>query len=141
MKPNSMESFFTRSSANTGIDLPLYTPDGLKSEHSLHIIGVDSDIFRQTELTEKRRAVSDTRSAGKDPVELDKLVEESKLRLLASLIVSWTFEQECSLENKLNFLREAPQIAQAINTHSADRTLFFVNASTNSADSQKPTSD
>ncbi len=136
---NSMSSFFTRGNANLGIDLPLYLPDGTKSEHSIHILGTDSDLFRQKEMDEKRRAVTDSR--GKEPVEMEQLRKEAQLRLLSCLITSWTFEEECTEENKINFLREAPQVAEAINTHAADRALFFVNASKNSPDSPKPSSD
>lgn len=139
----SMESFYTRSSANAGIELPLYTPDGKKSEHHLRIVGIDSDLFREKELEEKRRALNEIRAMKdpKDEKEKDRLEQESTRRLLASMIISWSFPEECTEENKVAFLREAPQIAAQINRHSADRTLFFVNASTNSPDSQKPTSN
>lgn len=137
-KSTSLSDFFTRSNANQGIELPLYLPDGSKSEHWLRIVGVDSDLFRHQELIEKRGVLA---YRGKPQAEVDAAAAESRLRLLAAIITEWSFPEECSQENKVNLLREAPQIAEAINTHSADRTLFFANASKNSADSQKPTSD
>ena len=45
----SMDAFFTRGKANEGVQLPLYLPDGSKSEHWVRILGVDSDIFRAAE--------------------------------------------------------------------------------------------
>lgn len=137
-KSTSLSDFFTRNNANEGIELPLYLPTGEKTEHWLRIVGVDSDLFRHQELVETRGVI---KLRGKPQEEVDKAASESKLRLLAAIIVGWSFPEECSEENKINLLREAPQIAEAVNRHSADRTLFFANASKNSADSQKPTSD
>lgn len=137
-KSTSLSDFFTRNNANEGIELPLYLPTGEKSEHWLKIVGVDSDLFRHQELVEKRGVL---KLRGKPQAEVDKAAEESRLRLLAAIIIDWSFPEECTTENKINLLREAPQIAEAVNNYSADRTLFFANASKNSADSQKPTSD
>ena len=44
-----MSAFFTRDRANEGIELPLYLPNGRKSEHWLRVLGVDSDAFRLAE--------------------------------------------------------------------------------------------
>ena len=51
-----MEAFFTRERANEGVEVPLYTPDGTKSQHWIRIRGVDSDAFREAEANSKRDA-------------------------------------------------------------------------------------
>lgn len=123
---SSMEMFFTRGNANKGIKLPLYTPDGLKTEHWVRILGVDSDSYRAVEHEERRKALT---LRGKTEEEITQAMNESSDRILSSIIVEWSFEEECNTENKLKFLREAPQIAEQINKFSGDRRLFFVNAS------------
>lgn len=127
-KPASMEMFFTRGNANKGIKLPLYAPDGTKTDHWVRILGIDSDVYRSVEHEERRKALT---LRGKSPEEISQAMEESSDRILSALVVGWSFDEPCTEENKIRFLREAPQIAEQINKFSGDRRLFFVNASSN----------
>lgn len=136
--PVGMDSFFTRESANQGIKLPLYTPDGTKTDHWVRILGIDSDVYRSVEHEERRKALT---LRGKPSEEITQAMNESSDRILSSLVVEWSFDEPCTEENKLRFLREAPQIAEQINKFSGDRRLFFVNASSSLPTSPKPTSD
>ena len=91
-----MEAFFTRERANEGVEVPLYTPDGTKSQHWVRIRGVDSDAFREAEANSKREAF---RVASiEDTVERAKAIQDAKLNLIAALVISWSFEKECTLE-------------------------------------------
>lgn len=139
MKKTPMSSFFTREKANTGMEFPLWLPDGTKSEEFLRIRGMDSDEFREAEQESQRgMALAATL---KDPKELSRVYNECKLKMIASLVISWSFPQECNLENKMEFLREAPQIADSINKVGSDRKLFFANGSSASSDTLKESSD
>lgn len=128
-----MESFFTRQKANEGIELPLYLPDGTKSEHILRIRGVDSDAFKEAEAKGRRRLLE--AAAEKSEAKLLAANVANREGMLCSLIIGWSFDQPCTEENKLQLLREAPQIADAIDTCASRRSLFFKNGSLSSTPS------
>ena len=133
-----MEAFYTRERANEGIEIPLYLPDGTKTEHWLRIRGVDSDHFRLAEAESKRDAM---RVASiEDPVERAKAIQDAKLNLIAALVISWSFEEECTPENIKEFFRQAPQIADAVDQVASKRALFFAKRSSNSLSTPKPSS-
>lgn len=133
-----MEAFFTRERANEGVEIPLYTPDGTKSQHWLRIRGVDSDTFREAEANSKREAM---RVAMLDDTqERAKAIADAKLTLLAALVIGWSFEKECSVENIKEFFRQAPQIADAVDQVASKRALFFGKRSSSLPSSPKPSS-
>lgn len=129
----SMEAFFTRSAANEGIEVPLYLPDGTRSDHWLRIRGTDSDAFRQAEAEGRRKLLE--AAAEKDQQKLAAVAVANTELLLCSLIIGWSFEQECNEENKKKLLREAPQIGDAIDKMASRRMLFFKKGSPDSAPS------
>ena len=130
----TMESFFTRERANEGIELSLDLPDGTPTAHKIRIRGVDSDSFRVANAESKRRLVDLAMSKEKATLDLTDH-ENERFRLLASLVVSWTFETPCNPENVVRLLREAPQLAEQIDRLAAKRTLFFRNGSPSSTPS------
>lgn len=138
MADTSMEQFFTRERANEGIEIPLTLPDGTKSKHWIRILGVDSDLFRAAETAEVRAITA--ASMVKDQEKLDELNRTSKIRLLSTLVIGWSFDMECTQDNVQHFLTEAPQIADAINELSSKRSLFFVNGSSKPSSMQRPNS-
>lgn len=133
-----MEAFFTRAKANEGIEVPLYLPDGTKSEHWLRVRGVDSDHFRLAEAESKREAMRVAMM--EDTLERAKAIADAKLTLIAALVISWSFEKECSVENIKEFFRQAPQIADAVDQVASKRTLFFGKGSSSSLSTPKPSS-
>jgi hypothetical protein len=125
-----MEEFFTKDAANEGIKIPLHLPSGEKSEHTITIYGVDSDEFYCALQSEKRKLSLIEMEANllKGRERLDFINEkqrESESTVLANLIKDWTFEMECTIENKIHFVKNAPQIGEQINKISGDRKLFF----------------
>lgn len=126
----SMEKFFTREKANLGIQVPLYYPGTNEpSGEWVRVVGMESDRFRKAEHEAKRKAV-EIRSMD----EADRTEAQLNIRrgVVASLIVDWSFPQECTHENVVEFLREAPQIEEAVNTIAGKRHLFFVKGSSGS---------
>lgn len=134
-----MESFYTREKANSGVEVPLYRPDGTKSEHHFLIRGVDSDAFRAAEAEARRKGMEIAMIS--DSLEKAQAIQLAKLTLIAHLVISWTFDQECTIENVVNFFREAPQIADAVDQVASKRSLFFAQRSSSSGSSQEPSSD
>lgn len=126
-----MEAFFTRPRANEGIQLPLVTPDGRDSEHWVRVLGVDSDAFRRKDRDVRRRMLEATEL--KDAAERDALMQDLKLELVASLVVGWSFPEECTPEAVAEFMRQAPQVADAVDKIATRRSLFFASAPGSSA--------
>lgn len=134
-----MDAFFTRPAANEGIEFPLVRPDGTPTEHWLRLRGIDSDEYRLADLDSKRRAVKIAETL--DLRERDKQVDELTLRLIATLVMSWSLPQECTLTNVMNFLREAPQIASAVERVTGNRRLFFALGYDSSESTPEPTTN
>lgn len=136
-----MEEFFTRDNANNGIKLPLYTPSGEETEYSLTILGVDSDAYHKADIRERRKLVTlqadvDGMKDAEKEEYIDAAQKDSELEILAALIGDWNLKQECTHENKLKLLLNAPQIAEKINKVAGNRRLFFAEGQSNSSDSQ-----
>lgn len=97
--------------------------------------GTDSDAFRKAKF-EGARAIRDLpanvndweRAAARDDVVMNSLV---------SLIADWSFEEPCTPEAVREFLINAPQIADAVDSAAADRSRFFGIASEPSSDTPK----
>lgn len=123
----SMKDFYTREVSNEGIEMPLYLPGtNTKSQHWLRIIGTDSDTFRLKNIEMKRKGfkIMELPEEKRDQAELD-----AKRELVASLVVDWSFTEECNLKNVMDFFHNAPHIQEAVNTIAAQRSLFFAKPS------------
>lgn len=130
-----MQDFYVRESANEGKRLPLRTPDGKPTEHWLQIRSQWSDRFREVKA-DSERAIADI--AGKSPEEQKAGIAAAKLDLLSALVSAWSFEQPCTPEAVRDFLHNAPQIAQAINSFAGDDGRFFRTGSTSSMPGLEP---
>ncbi|QDP52365.1 MAG: hypothetical protein Unbinned4162contig1001_65 [Prokaryotic dsDNA virus sp.] len=130
-----MKEFFTRQKAEEGVSLPLQTPDGKDSEHKLTVRGVDSDVYRQAEFESKRKAAEIAQI--EDLKDRYAAMRDEQRRLVAVLIIDWTFEAECTMENKIEFLTNAPQIEDVVNRFAGTRQAFFSKRSSSSTSGQK----
>lgn len=125
-----MALFHTRSASNEGVELPLHTPNGEKTEHWLRVLGADSDAFRDAELTAKRKGMQ-IASIPEGP-ERSAATRALQVELLSAVVVAWSFPSPCTPENVRKFLTEAPQIADSIDTLISRRALFFAKRSIDS---------
>lgn len=130
----TMDQFFTRANAEKGLRVPLLLPDGTPTKEYVVIRGVDSDIFRTKETQTMRSTAealasleADAKEKKKevDPDTRTKVLDEIELELIAILVKDWSFPVECTFENVMDFLREAPQIRAAINAKAGARKDFF----------------
>lgn len=117
-----MEEFMTRSRANEGHKIPLYTAAGQLTAHWVRVRGVDSDAFRMAVTKQHRRTAE---IAQLPDEEREEAIEDAKREMVSSLVIAWSFDKECTLANVKAFLREAPQIAAEIDKFANRRTLFF----------------
>lgn len=127
---SEMEAFFTRPKANEGIKLPLWTPQGTKSEHWVRILGVDSDAFRAANAESQRDALRIAQI--EDKAEQALAIAESKRNLVAALVIDWSFDRPCTRESVSAFFLEAPQIMDSIDVAASRRALFFAHGSSSS---------
>lgn len=133
----SLEAFHTRARANEGIEVPLFLPDGTATDHRIRIRSTDSDAFRAAEAAGREHMI-DVMANKEQLAKFDH--EAERLKLVASLVISWTFDRPCTPENVIAFLREAPQIADSIDRVSANRRNFFKGSSPSSSATQEPSS-
>lgn len=139
MSMTDMESFFTRQVANEGVELPLFLPGTTTpSGHWIRVRGVDSDEFRLAQ-DKSRREVAEIVQLP-EPERSERRLAQQR-NLIASLVMDWSFSKPCTFENVVEFLKEAPQIEDAINQVAARRSLFFKNGSSNTSDSLDPSSN
>ena len=113
----SMSQFFTKENGNRLEELKLENLDGTPSDYHLLIRGSQSDAFKTAKMKASRLlAIAESSK--------DKLTEDGRAELLvhcetmcvASLIGGWNFDEAYTPELALDFLKNAPQLEQQINT-------------------------
>ena len=113
-----MKEFFTKDLHSKAKKLPLYLPDNTKSEHYLMVLGFDSKESRAAYAEAERMGFQSINDGN------DADVEYLKLYHVQSFIESWSFPDECTLDNKIKFLQEAPYIADAIKAYASSHENF-----------------
>ena len=132
----AFEEFYTREKANEGVKMPLYRPDGTKTDKWLLIRGSDSDEARSAYNAGMRKA-REIAAIKDDAERMDASIkgeETARLDYLTALVAGWSEEEPCEPEAVRKLLSEAPQIADAINLFAGNRALFFAKGSSSSAD-------
>lgn len=142
MQPDPKSAFYTRPASNAGIRLPLYDPlTGEETAHWLHVQGADSDAFQHGNLEAQRTIVREVGARPKiTDAERAEVSAEARLRLLATVISAWSFGDNPSLEERIAFLRDAPQVAEALDRAISNRRLFLHGNSSSSETSPAPSS-
>jgi len=126
-----MEKFFTREKASEGRKVFLADPaTGLLTKDWLIIRSVWCDEFQAA----KEAAVQETFAEAMESSAEEKqaLSDKRKLSLVASLVGGWSFDEECTKDNVMGFLREAKQLVNQIDVKAAQDKFFFGKASKDS---------
>lgn len=134
----SQSLFHTRARANEGRRLPLFAPDGTPTEHWLQVRHVWSDAFTEANDIAMAGVQDAVLAAGGDSAKIAAAKREAQFTLWAALVSAWSFESECTTENVVAFLRDAPQIGNALDRFAADSRRFFGNDSTSSTAGSSP---
>ena len=122
-----------------GVRLPLFKPDGGISDDYIMVRWAWDDKVRavmddmERDLTQKVMAASPTlemnakqkRAAEKKVKELS---AESVLETQCSLVLGWSFSENCTKANVRKLLKSRPDIANRIDVASAKTNLFFPNS-------------
>lgn len=135
---NDMDQFYTTERAETGVKLPLSSPEGRETDHYLVLRGIDSKNFRATEARLKSQSLNI--AAISDDRERASVHLKQRVALSASLVKAWSFDLDCTLENIERFLIQAPQILDEIDRFTGNRALFTLE-SMNSTDSPSNSTD
>ena len=119
-----MNMFRTRDKANAGMRINLPHPvTGEDTEHWVKVLSIDSDAYQKANTIAMRKATS-IQLMDSDSERAD-AINDNSLDIIASLVVEWSFDAECTFKNVRQFLVDAPQIRSIINTKAADRAAFL----------------
>jgi len=108
-----MKEFYTAKAHSKPKKLPLYLPDGSPTDEYLMILGAESKPVRDAKARMYREKLQN-----------DISLEDAKNLIISAMIESWSFDKECTEDNKINFLKEAPQIADKVDIFSANHANF-----------------
>ena len=133
-----MEEFYTRSIASEGVKVPLTLPNGEPSEHWIQMRGIDSDEYKKADAAVKRKLLEVSKIEDAD--KRFEAGQDLEREVIAAIIAGWSFSLECTTENKMKFLKEAPQIHDQLNQLSANRKYVFRKGSMNSSSGQAESS-
>ena len=118
-----MDEFYTRGTANEGIRIDLYLPNGDKSDHWIEMRGVYSDEYRRA-YRRLMAKISDA-AKGDDTESRSKRLYDYEIELLSYLVKGWSFDKKPTQKNIINFLMEAPQVADSLDFVANDNKVFL----------------
>lgn len=121
-KKNSFTSIVTLEKSNKGVELIIPETDG----ETITILGIDSDACR-IENDAILSELSDFGKGDKEPSkkEIAKRQDENQLRLLAKIVVGWSFDEECNDKNIKTLLVNAPHVRKFIDREAGNLTRFM----------------
>ena len=93
--------------------MPLYLPNGDKSDEFIMVLGKDAAQARSAKNDAIRARLTEDASQ-----------EDSRLIMIAGFIDSWSFKMDCTQESKIEMLSNAPYISDSIDYFAADNDNF-----------------
>lgn len=105
--------FYTRPESDKGIKFPLEAPDGSTTGEWLNVAGAESSRYEKAH----RETIKAT-LAGSDSTEQGDI-------LLSALVIDWSFEEKCTPEVVLEFLKNTPYIKAALDRFVVNRANFL----------------
>jgi len=121
-----MGAFNVVKKSTEGVEMPLTLPDGTATEEHLVVRGADSTKFQGAKAKANRELLTALKKSKDDPEKRQALQDSSTRKILASLVVGWSFDEECNEVNVLKFFADAPQVQEQVGAFAGERTNFFV---------------
>jgi len=125
---SSIKGFYTKPHHNNAIRIDIVAPDGSGNTQWIEILGVESDVFRHAKR-DSELALYASLSGVTDSDKRLEIINQAKLegqpRLLARLVTAWSFDEECTFDNVVDLLSNAPFIADAIDIKSSNIQAFI----------------
>ena len=125
---SSIKGFYTKPHHNTAIRIEIVAPDGSGKIEWLEILGVESDIFRQSKRDSEIALYASLSGVTEPEKRLDiinKAKQDDQAKLLARLVTAWSFDEECTFDNVVDLLTNAPFIADSIDMKSSNIKAFI----------------
>lgn len=109
----SISDYYTLEAHSKAKKLPLTLPDGTDNGDYLMVIGADSASAQEAKQEMLRTLAT-------------KEITQTEARniWIQGFIKSWSFDDKCTFESKIEFLANAPKIAEAIDLFAADEGNF-----------------
>ena len=125
--------FSTAKLGNEGVKIDLTDADGKPTKHWIKILSIDSTAFKVAQAKFRKAIVvmQENSPEGADLLELNEDSEKETRRLLASLVVGWSFRNDdgtpydCNQVNVMKVLKDAPILATEIDEASVQRKNFI----------------
>ncbi len=121
-----MGAFNTRALSESGVKMHLTLPDGTETDEFLIVQGSDSVGFAAGLAKYNREILRISEDKDLDDETVALLLAERKRELVASIVLSWTFDQDCSVGEIVKFFSASPRIQQQVDLFAGDPTNFFV---------------
>lgn len=131
--------FYTVPKSESGVRMPIPLPTGADSGEWLLVVGPDSLAFGKA-AAELNKAMAEAKSI-EDEKEREKFAEDTWNRYVASLILGWSFSEPFTPDAVLEFVANAPRVAQLVQNTATDPARFFGLASPSSTDGQTSNGD
>jgi len=113
----SMKDYFIKDKAEEGQRVDLHLPTGEKTDDYIVIRSIHSETF----ISAMNKAKQDFMLARIENEDAE--IDNNKV--LASLIKSWSFDEELTPESATEFLTNAPQVGEQINKLAADAKFHY----------------
>lgn len=130
-----LSAFHTRDLANEGKKVPLYLPDGTKTEEYIVVRSRWSDQVQEANRVAAEK-IKQFHLENPDD-DLGDAIENGKQDVLVASVAGWSCEDEFTPEAVRELLIAAPQLASEIDKIGANDTRFFQNASSHSLNGSK----
>jgi hypothetical protein len=101
--------------------MPLYNSDGSDSEHYIDILGIKSPVMRK----KKQELIREAAKNIKEGEWNEEIAEKFSNDLLSCAITGWSFEEEPTPEFVKEFLMDAPDIRDAIDSFCSEDKNYF----------------
>lgn len=115
-------SLFTLEKSCAGVALEIRLPNGQPSGQSITVRGTDSPEF-QSAAREKNKQKIDILAL---PLEKqESAFEKATLKLMASVVAGWTFEEKLTPEAVEALFKNAPDVLEQVDNFCTKRANFF----------------
>lgn len=121
--PSTMDKYKTRSKVSNPVRQHLLDPT--TQELTTDYLEIRSSLSDEFMDARDRSMQEVSEIDEQDPKKRKALVKEIQLRMSAALVAGWSFSEPCTEENVVEFLREAPQVRNLVNSVADDAQRFF----------------
>lgn len=124
---NSFTSLNSIDGANAGARMTIVDVEGNPTSNWLHVLGMDSQSYQKARRIMRRNIFSVIETKGEEHKKTDEYSEFSikeQLRLQASLVTEWSFDEKCTIDNLVALFTQAPYVGEQVDEFVSKRSRF-----------------